>query len=149
MPLSLQLYLQQDADKMSMAMKMPMFKAKGREMQSSKWVSLWVLSTHPEFLLCTVLGESSQDLEHIESNHEQGATSLRGSRSTRAGRGSLQTSSATSVHLPAGEVWQASQLPSILGRKKKKKTKHTQLTAELCKSPNFMGDTSISLRKLI
>lgn len=125
MPLSLQLYLQQDADKMSMAMKMPMFKAKGREMQSSKWVSLWVLSTHPEFLLCTVLGESSQDLEHIESNHEQGATSLRGSRSTRAGRGSLQTSSATSVHLPAGEVWQASQLPSILGRKKKKNKTHT------------------------
>lgn len=54
-------------------------------------------------------------LRNSESKRELGATSLRGSRSTRAGWGSLQASSATSVHLPAGEVWQGFRLPSILG----------------------------------
>lgn len=51
-------------------------------------------------------------LKNFESKHELGAISLRGSRSTWAGWGSLQTSSVTSV---AGKVWQGFQSPSILG----------------------------------
>lgn len=50
MPQSLELYLWKGT------VKMPMLKLKGREIQLGKWMSPQVLSTHPEFLLCTVLG---------------------------------------------------------------------------------------------